>query len=59
MYIGAIAVDNAVFSDPKANLLIRNIHCNGTESHLLECVHNNLLESFCGPSDDAGVVCQG
>lgn len=59
MKIGAIGLKSADFSDPGANLLIRNVHCNGTENNLLECELNNLPESLCGPSDDAGVVCQG
>lgn len=56
---GAIGLNNAVFSDVRANLLITDISCNGSELSLVECEFNNLLETFCGPSDDAGVVCQG
>ena len=56
---GAIGLNSAVFSDPRANLLIRRIHCTGNESNLLECEQDNLFEPLCGPLDDAGVVCQG
>ena len=59
LIIGAIGLNNEVFSDPQANLLIRDISCNGSENSLLSCQYNNLLETFCGPLDDAGVVCQG
>lgn len=56
---GAIALTNQVFSDPQANLVLRDVTCNGSESSLLDCEHNQLGEVFCSALDDAGVVCQG
>ena len=34
-----------------------NVHCNGSESSLLDC--NHLNQSNCQHNDDAGVRCQG
>ena len=56
---GAIGLNDQVFSDVVGNLLLRDVNCNGSESLLLNCQHNRLLETFCTPHEDAGVVCQG
>lgn len=48
-----------VFSDERANLLIWDISCNGSERSLTECVYNVLGQTLCNPLEDAGVVCQG
>ena len=59
-YTGAIAVTSGTFSDPSQSPTISGVQCTGAETDLLSCYHSNFIDrSICGPSDDAGVVCQG
>ncbi len=57
--IGSIALTDSIFSEERAVLLLRDVNCNGSESSLLDCEHNTLSQTNCGPLEDAGVVCQG
>ncbi len=57
-YSGAISLSNQIFPEQLNDMLLRDVNCNGTEDSILLCNHNNR-DSFCGPRDDAGVVCQG
>ena len=59
VHTGSIALTNSIFSEERAALLLRDVNCNGSESNLLACEHNTLLQTNCGPLEDAGVVCQG
>lgn len=56
---GSIALTDSVFSEERAILLLYDVNCNGSESSLLNCEHNSLSQTNCGPLEDAGVVCQG
>lgn len=55
---GAIALTDSIFTEERAALLLRDVQCNGSESTLLSCDHNNFIQTNCGPLEDAGVVCQ-
>ena len=41
------------------DIFLDDIVCNGSESSLLECSHNNIGVHNCDHSEDAGVRCQG
>ena len=50
---------NGLYIEVDAPLFIRDVSCNGSESTLLDCPHNMLTQTSCGPFSDAGIVCQG
>ena len=56
---GAIALTDQLFADHDANTFIQDINCMGLETSLLDCEHSTLVQSTCGPLEDAAVVCQG
>ena len=56
-YLGALAFSTAYFGQGEGPISLDNVHCNGSESSLLDC--NHLNQSNCGHSADAGVRCQG
>ena len=55
--LGALAFSTAYFGQGSGPIQIDNVHCNGSESSLLDC--NHLDQSNCQHSADAGVRCQG
>ena len=55
---GAIPVVSGLFHDDTVAPGISEIQCAGNEKALLNCTHSRSA-SDCGPSNDAGVVCQG
>ena len=57
--IGAIALVRGLYSEGDRPLLIRDLSCSGAESALLDCPYNELMQTSCGPFNDAGIVCQG
>ena len=54
---GALAFSTAFFGRGTGPILFDNVHCNGSESSLLDC--NHLNQSNCLHNADAGVRCQG
>lgn len=59
LFSGSIALTDSNFDEQHAVLLLYDVNCNGSESSLLNCEHNQLMQTNCGPLEDAGVVCQG
>ncbi len=57
MYTGALSLANQEFSEQRLDIFLSDVACNGTEANILECKLNSR-ETFCGPNDDAGAVCQ-
>ena len=55
--LGALAFSTAYFGQGIGRVLFDNVHCNGSELALLNCIHHN--QSNCAHSADAGVRCQG
>ena len=52
-------MNDHVFGDHDANILIQNVNCKGEERTLLDCEYSKLIQSSCQPLEDAGVICQG
>ena len=57
--LGAIAVNNGLFSDLNVRPSIDDVQCLGSELELLGCSYSNSPDSSCVERDDAGVACQG
>ena len=55
---GALGLSNQLFSSEQLDIALSSVACNGSENSILTC-NLNSHEAFCGPYDDAGVVCQG
>ena len=39
-------------------IALSDVSCHGSEFSILNCSHNRLPGTQCGPREDAGVVCQ-
>uniref|UniRef100_G3SPF7 Scavenger receptor cysteine-rich domain-containing protein DMBT1 n=1 Tax=Loxodonta africana TaxID=9785 RepID=G3SPF7_LOXAF len=48
----------AHFGAGAGQILLDNMQCVGSESHLGQCVHRGQAELNCGQLEDAGVVCE-
>ena len=59
VFKGAIAVTSGLFSETSLPIVIGEVFCSGNESSLLQCPYRDGLDSSCGSSEDAAIVCQG
>nr|XP_054773383.1 deleted in malignant brain tumors 1 protein-like [Lytechinus pictus] len=51
------AYQSAYFGQGTGNIILDNVQCVGTETDLVSCPSNGLLNHNCGHSEDAGVQC--
>ncbi|XP_049711062.1 deleted in malignant brain tumors 1 protein-like [Elephas maximus indicus] len=49
----------AYFGAGSGQILLDDLQCEGSESHLGQCVHRGQAGLNCGHLEDAGVVCEG
>ena len=59
--IAAIGLSRAAFNSANntVRIFLDNIHCTGSETRLLDCLHSPLGTHNCGHREDASVICQG
>ena len=58
-YPGAAEVLSAsVFGAGIGEIILADVHCNGTEESLLDCPHGEFYEHNCDHSRDASVICE-
>ena len=50
---------SAYFGEGSGLILLDNVNCNGRESSIFACRHQNFVEHDCKHNEDAGVVCYG
>lgn len=50
---------DSVYGSGIGPIILDNVVCRGTEDNLLICEHAGILNSNCGHSQDAAVVCGG
>ncbi|XP_013358475.1 PREDICTED: deleted in malignant brain tumors 1 protein [Chinchilla lanigera] len=53
------APTGAHFGAGSGKILLDDVQCAGSESHLGQCVHGNQARRKCGHLEDAGVICAG
>ena len=58
IFIGAVPTYNC-YAEGQLSFGITDIHCTGSEEHLINCSHSNAVLYNCNSHNDAGVVCQG
>ena len=56
---GAQALQNAAFGQGNDPILLDNVVCTGSESHLANCSHRGIGIHSCNHFEDAGVRCIG
>lgn len=59
MHTGAVPLGGAFFGQGLGPILLDNLHCEGTESRLVDCPHNGIAIDNCFHWEDAGVRCPG
>ena len=57
-FTGALSFSYATFGQGPGAIHLRNVHCTGSESSLIQCSHNTI-NNYCGHYEDAGIRCQG
>ena len=59
-YAGASSAHtSAAFGEGTGYVILDNVNCNGSESHINQCGHNGYRTSTCNHDRDAGVTCSG
>ncbi len=60
MDVDAIPRTSSFTRDGSGQIVLKNLHCNGTESRLIDCHHDGLGNNrSCRHSNDVGVKCTG
>jgi hypothetical protein len=60
MHVGAIPRPATFTQDGSGQIVLKNLHCNGTESRLIDCRHDGLgYNRSCRNFNDFGVKCTG
>ena len=59
MATDAVAFHRAHFGAGTGPIHLNNVHCNGSETNLINCSHNSLFHCSSGHSKDVGIRCQG
>ena len=58
-YFGATPHYGASYGQGSGPIFISQLHCNGSESNILDCARDMYSVRHCEHSQDAGVECQG
>ena len=53
------STSSAFFGKGRGPIWLDNVACNGSESNILSCSHDDLGVENCVHSEDAGVRCKG
>ncbi|XP_072013630.1 uncharacterized protein [Amphiura filiformis] len=56
-FASEVTISTRRFGEGKGPIFLHNIRCDGSESDLFECQHDNIGEHTCTHAYDAGVVC--
>ena len=56
---GAISHRYAYFGRGSGPVFMTNVHCSGSETHLVNCSHSTLPSQYCSHYYDVGVECPG
>ncbi|XP_061660291.1 scavenger receptor cysteine-rich domain-containing group B protein [Syngnathoides biaculeatus] len=51
------AKSQAAFGSGSGPILLDNVQCTGTETHLSQCIHSGVGQHNCAHHEDAGVIC--
>ena len=57
LFLDSLPLRNATYGSFYSPILLDNLVCEGSESSLLSCTHNDIGMSNCDHSEDAGVKC--
>ncbi|KAK7495194.1 hypothetical protein BaRGS_00013604, partial [Batillaria attramentaria] len=56
---GARVYGSAHFGQGRVPILLDDVRCTGSESHIFDCAHRNpLFSSNCDHDEDAGLSCR-
>ena len=54
-----LGVGEAFFGEGTGPIMLDELDCDGRESHVSNCSHNEIAEHDCVHSEDVGVFCRG
>ena len=52
------ALSNAYYDQGNSTVILDDVACTGSESHLAECKHAGIYSGNCEHHEDAGVICE-